>query len=54
MNAEGVVDGMETINYGTWVPIEKRRILAEHGARVSVCERIESEFRFGQIPTGAR
>ena len=43
-------DGRETFNHGTWVPLDKRRILADHGVRVNVCPRIETQFRFGQIP----
>ena len=48
--AEGVFDGRETINHGTWVPLDKRQVLAAHGAKVNVCPRIESQFRFGDIP----
>ena len=48
--ADGTFDGREAINHGTWVPLEKRRTLAEHGAKVNVCPRIESQFRFGDIP----
>lgn len=48
--ADGRFDGRETINHGNFVPLDKRRVLAEHGAQVNVCPRIESQFRFGSIP----
>jgi cytosine/adenosine deaminase-related metal-dependent hydrolase len=48
--AEGTFDGRETINHGTWVPLDKRKVLAANGAKVNVCPRIESQFRFGDIP----
>jgi 5-methylthioadenosine/S-adenosylhomocysteine deaminase len=48
--ADGTFDGRETINHGTWTPLEKRKVLAAHGAKVNVCPRIESQFRFGDIP----
>ena len=48
--ADGTLDGRETINHGTWVPLEQRKILAAHDVRVNVCPRVESQFRFGHIP----
>jgi len=48
--AEGTFDGRETINHGTWMPLEMRRLIADHGVKVNVCPRIESQFRFGDIP----
>ncbi len=48
--ADGRFDGRETINHGNFVSIEKRRILVANGAKVNVCPRIESQFRFGDIP----
>lgn len=48
--ASGIFDGRETINHGNFVPLEKRRVLAGNGAKVNVCPRIESQFRYGDIP----
>lgn len=48
--AEGLLDGRETINHGTFVSPEQMRAVADHGATVNVCPRIESQFRFGEIP----
>jgi 5-methylthioadenosine/S-adenosylhomocysteine deaminase len=43
-------DGRETINHGNFVSAPKMRMLADGGARVNVCPRIESQFRFGHVP----
>lgn len=48
--ADGTFTGKETLNHGMFVPLEKRRILADNGLQVNVCPRIESQFRFGNIP----
>lgn len=48
--ADGRLDGRETINHGTFVSPEQMRAVVDHGATVNVCPRIESQFRFGDIP----
>jgi len=48
--ADGRFSGKETINHGNFVPREKMVLLAEHGAKVNVCPRIESQFRYGDVP----
>lgn len=48
--AEGTFVGKETLNHGMFLPLEKRRVLADNGMQVNVCPRIESQFRFGNIP----
>lgn len=47
---DGTFDGRETLNHGMFVSLEQRRILADNGLQVNVCPRIESQFRFGNIP----
>lgn len=46
----GLFDGRETINHGTNLSVEQRRLIRDHGATVNVCPRIESQFRTGEIP----
>lgn len=48
--AEGLFDGRETINHGTFVSREKMDAVVRHGGKVNVCPRIETQFRFGHIP----
>ncbi|ODT75660.1 MAG: hypothetical protein ABS76_33570 [Pelagibacterium sp. SCN 64-44] len=48
--ADGTFIGKETLNHGMFVPLEKRHVLADNGLQVNVCPRIESQFRFGNIP----
>lgn len=42
--------GKETLNHGMFIPLDKRKVLADNGLQVNVCPRIESQFRFGNIP----
>jgi cytosine/adenosine deaminase-related metal-dependent hydrolase len=46
----GALDGRETINHGTFISRDKMDAVVAHGAKVNVCPRIESQFRFGDIP----
>jgi len=46
----GDLDGRETINHGTFIAREKMEAVAAHGATVNVCPRIETQFRFGDVP----
>jgi cytosine/adenosine deaminase-related metal-dependent hydrolase len=48
--ASGALDGRETINHGTYISRAKMDAVVAHGATVNVCPRIESQFRFGDIP----
>ena len=48
--ASGDLDGRETINHGTFISREKMDAVVASGATVNVCPRIESQFRFGNIP----
>lgn len=48
--ADGTFIGKETLNHGMFVPLDKRKVLADNGLQVNVCPRIESQFRFGNIP----
>ncbi len=48
--ADGTFTGKETLNHGMFISLENRKILADHGLQVNVCPRIESQFRFGDIP----
>ncbi len=42
--------GRETLNHGMFIPLDKRKVLADNGLQVNVCPRIETQFRFGNIP----
>ncbi|MGV6875496.1 amidohydrolase family protein [Pseudochelatococcus sp. B33] len=46
----GELDGRETINHGTFISREKMAAVVAHGATVNVCPRIETQFRFGDVP----
>jgi 5-methylthioadenosine/S-adenosylhomocysteine deaminase len=48
--ASGELDGRETINHGTFISPEKMAAVVAHGATVNVCPRIETQFRFGDVP----
>ena len=47
---DGWLDGRETINHANFFSPEQRRVIIDSGAQVNVCPRIETQFRFGQIP----
>jgi 5-methylthioadenosine/S-adenosylhomocysteine deaminase len=46
----GLLDGRETINHGNFFSPDQMRAIVDHGAKVNVCPRIESQFRYGDIP----
>lgn len=46
----GLLDGRETINHGNYIEPDQMRAIIDHGAQVNVCPRIESAFRYGDIP----
>ncbi len=48
--ADGSLDGREAINHANFLSREQRQIVIDNGAQVNVCPRIESQFRYGQIP----
>jgi cytosine/adenosine deaminase-related metal-dependent hydrolase len=48
--ASGKLDGRESFNHGNGLTLEQMKAVASHGATVNVCPRIESQFRFGDIP----
>jgi cytosine/adenosine deaminase-related metal-dependent hydrolase len=50
MYEQGLLDGRETINHGNFMRPEQMRAVVDHGATVNVCPRIESQFRYGDIP----
>jgi 5-methylthioadenosine/S-adenosylhomocysteine deaminase len=45
-----LLDGRETINHGNYLAADQMRAIIDHGATVNVCPRIESQFRYGDIP----
>lgn len=47
---DGLLDGRETINHGNFVSREKMEAVAAAGAQVNVCPRIETQFRYGEVP----
>jgi 5-methylthioadenosine/S-adenosylhomocysteine deaminase len=48
--SDGSFDGREAINHANFLSSEQRQIVIDNGAQVNVCPRIESQFRYGQIP----
>lgn len=46
----GWLDGRETINHANFFTRDQRQVIIDSGAQVDVCPRIETQFRFGQIP----
>ncbi|WP_456697691.1 amidohydrolase family protein [Aeromicrobium sp. P5_D10] len=48
--AEGWLDGREAINHANFLSASQRQAIIDHGAQVNVCPRIETQFRYGQIP----
>ena len=46
----GWLDGRETINHANFFSREQRQVIIDSGAQVDVCPRIETQFRFGEIP----
>lgn len=48
--ADGSLDGREAINHGNFLTREQRQIVIDNGAQVNVCPRIETQFRYGQVP----
>ena len=47
---QGLFDGRESINHGNYMSLDQRKAVADHGGTVNVCPRIESQFRYGDIP----
>jgi 5-methylthioadenosine/S-adenosylhomocysteine deaminase len=47
---DGWFDGRESINHGNYMSLDQMKAVAEHGGTVNVCPRIESQFRYGDIP----
>jgi 5-methylthioadenosine/S-adenosylhomocysteine deaminase len=47
---DGWFDGRESINHGNHMSREQMKAVADHGGTVNVCPRIESQFRYGDIP----
>jgi cytosine/adenosine deaminase-related metal-dependent hydrolase len=47
---DGWFDGRESINHGNYMSLEQMKAVAEYGGTVNVCPRIESQFRYGDIP----
>jgi 5-methylthioadenosine/S-adenosylhomocysteine deaminase len=49
---DGSFDGREAINHANFCSPEQRRLIVDNGSQVNVCPRIESQFRYGEIPYG--
>lgn len=47
---DGWFDGREAFNHANFMSSEQRQAIIDHGAQANVCPRIETQFRYGQIP----
>ncbi|WP_456697701.1 amidohydrolase family protein [Aeromicrobium sp. P5_D10] len=47
---EGWLDGREAINHANFLSADQRQAVVDGGSQVNVCPRIETQFRYGQVP----
>ena len=48
--ASGWLDGREAINHANFLSSSQRQAVIDGGGQVNVCPRIETQFRYGEIP----
>ncbi|NDV04950.1 amidohydrolase family protein [Rhodococcus sp. IEGM 248] len=47
---DGLFDGREAFNHANFMSRDQRRSIIDNGGQVNVCPRIETQFRYGEIP----
>ena len=50
--AKGLLVGRETFNHGTAIPEENWRVIREHGAKIDLSPRGDSQFTYGGVERG--